>query len=176
MKKMLVLTIFIILLNPLFAQRPDVKQPVQDAMQRISAMIGTWEGSGWQMGPTGEKESSNVHEEIQFKLDSTLLHIEGLGKKDDGTIVHNALGVISYNAFTKKYVFNAYLSDGLSTVANFEVIEDNAHFRWWFNDNRGGTIRYTITLRNSEWKEIGEYSSDGENWRQFFEMVLKKVQ
>lgn len=176
MKKYLPILLVLIFAIPALAQRPNVKPKVIEAMKRISVMGGTWEGSGWRMSPSGERETSNVHEELTFKLDGTLLFIEGIGKDDNGTILHNAVGIISYNPFTEKYVFNAYLSDGLSTVANFEVVKDNEVFKWWFDDNRGGTIRYSVDFANDQWKEIGEYSADGENWRQFFEMTLKKVE
>lgn len=176
MKKYLPILLMLIFTIPALAQRPNVKPKVVSAMERISVMAGTWEGNSWRMSPTGERETSNVHEEIAFKLDGTLLHIEGIGKDETGAVVHNALGIISFNPFTEKYVFNAYLSDGLSTVANFEVLKDNEAFKWWFSDNRGGTIRYSIDFADGQWKETGEYSADGENWRQFFEMTLSKIE
>ena len=40
-----------------------------------------------------EKSNSNVTENIQWKLDSTLILLEGIGKRDDGTVAHNALGL-----------------------------------------------------------------------------------
>jgi hypothetical protein len=174
MKKLLLLFI-IIFTYQIFAQMPDFKRPVQDSMQQASAMIGKWEGKGWQMNQSGEKKNSNVSENIQWELDSTLILFEGEGKKDDGTIAHNALGLLSFNPFNKKYEFNSHLASGLETMANFEVIIPNSNFKWWFNDNRGGTIRYTITIDGNKWKEEGEYSQDGTKWNKFFEMNLKRT-
>ena len=68
----------------------------------------------------------------------------------------------------------SFLSNGLSTDADFEVIEANKSFKWWFKDKRGGTIKYSLNFEEDTWEEIGEYSRDQENWMKFFEMNLKK--
>jgi hypothetical protein len=41
----------------------------------------------------------------------------------------------------------------------------------------GRSVRYTIRLdENGRWFEIGETSSDGSEWRKFFEMTLTRVE
>ncbi len=160
---------------PIFAQMPDFKIPVQVAMQQVSVIPGKWEGKGWTVGQNGEKSYTNVTENLQWKLDSTLILLEGFGKKDDGKVEHNALGVLSYDPFKKKFEMTSHLSSGLSTTANWEVIKPNEKFKWWFDDGRGGTIRYNITTDGKHWKEEGEYSKDGKTWNKFFEMNLDKV-
>lgn len=41
---------------------------------------------------------------------------------------------------------------------------------------QGGDIRFTITLtEKDEWHEAGEFSRDGKNWIEFFEMTLQRV-
>lgn len=174
MKKLCVLYIFLSI--NLFAQLPDFSKEVQAAMSNVSVMAGKWEGDGWRSSPKGEKSFSHTVENIEWKLDKTLLVLEGLGKKEGGQIVHNAYGVLSFNPNTDKYSLKTFLSSGLSTDANFEVVEPNKIFRWWFEDNRGGTIQYTITNDGSTWNEIGEYSMDKKQWKKFFEMNLKKVE
>ena len=174
LKKINLILILVITACQLFAQMPDFKKPVQEAMKNLSVIPGIWEGKGWQMDMNGEKKYSNVTEKLQWKLDSTVILLEGLGKKDDGTVVHNALAILTYDAANKKYTMNSYLSSGMSTSANFEVIKPNESFKWWFEDGRGGTIRYTITTDGKKWKEVGEYSRDGNQWFNFFEMNLTK--
>ncbi len=159
----------------IFAQMPDFKKTVQDSMQQVSIMIGKWEGKGWQMNQKGEKSNSNVDENIQWKLDSTLILMEGIGKSDNGNIAHNALGLLSFDPFNKKFEFNSHLANGLETTASFEVIKPNEKFKWWFNDNRGGTIRYSISINSNKWNEEGEYSQDGTQWNKFFEMNLERI-
>ncbi len=172
--KMMFLFLFTLFTVQILAQMPDFKRPVQDSMSQVSVMVGKWEGKGWQMNQSGEKNNSNITENIQWELDSTLILMEGIGKRDDGTIAHKALGLLSYNPFNNKYEFNSHLASGLEANASFEIIKPNEKFKWWFSDNRGGTIRYTITIENNKWKEEGEYSQDGNQWNKFFEMNLEK--
>ena len=157
-----------------YAQRPDFSGAVKQAMADVSVMVGEWSGEGWHLEPDGNKSISKVDENLVWKLDKTVILVEGIGRDADGKVVHNALGVISYDPFAKKYNMRSFLSSGLSTDAAFEVVKPNKEFRWWFKDKRGGTIRYSITLENGVWTEIGEYSKDGDNWGKFFEMNLKK--
>lgn len=171
----LILPLILVSLTNAFAQMPDFSKQVHEAMSKISVMEGKWEGKSW-IERNGEKKNSSVTENIQWKLDKTLLLIEGTGKNDEGIVVHNALGLLSYNFMNKNYSMNSFLSNGLSTNASFEVIEPNKKFKWWFDDNRGGTIRYTITINENNWKEEGEYSRDNENWNKFFEMNLVKTE
>jgi hypothetical protein len=124
----------------------------------------------------GEKHFSNVKENLQWKLNNTVLEIEGVGKTDEGVVVHNALGVLYYDPTVKKVKMHSHLQSGLSTVANFEVIEPNQKYEWWFEDGRGGTIKYKISIDSGNWKEEGEYSRAGMQPSKFFEMNLKKVE
>lgn len=167
--------IFILIKGNTFAQMPDYSKEIKSAMDDISIMEGKWEGKGWRTNRDGTKSASNVFENLYFKLDKTLLVLEGLGKNDEGEVVHNAYATISYNNFTKKYALKSFLSNGLSTDASFEVIEKNKKFKWWFKEPRGGTIRYSIRFENGTWIEEGEYSKDEKTWNKFFEMKLEKV-
>lgn len=155
---------------------PDFSAEVKTEMQKVEVMAGKWEGKGWRQNPNGEKSYSMVSENLHWKLDGTVLIMEGIGKTEEGATVHNAFGVLSYNHFQKKYSMTSHLSNGLSTDANFEVIEPNKIFKWWFEDGRGGTIRYTINNDGKNWNEEGEYSRDGNNWNKFFEMNLVRVE
>ena len=175
MKKIFILFLFISFTFPVLGQMVNSKYEVHKAMKNLSAINGRWEGRGWILNAMGKKSYSNVTENFQWKLDSTIIMVEGVGKKDDGTIVHNALGIISYDIFKKKYSMNSYVARGLSTNANFEVLEANKKFRWWFEDNSGGIFRYTTTTDSKHWKEEGEYSGDGKTWKKFFEMNLGKA-
>ncbi len=166
----------LLLITNISAQMPDFSKEVQSAMSKISVMEGKWKGEGWRMNPDGSKDNSNVLEIIQFRLEKSVLLVEGLGTNDAGKIVHNALGIISFNPMTKQYSMKSFLSNGLSTEATFEVIESNKSFHWWFKDARGGTIKYKITIMDNNWNEVGEYSFDGVNWRKILEMNIKKVE
>lgn len=168
--------ISLVLFGQVFAQMPDVKSPVVNAMKDFSVMVGKWEGEGWRIESNRERVSTAINENLQWKLDSTAILIEGIGKIEDGTVVHNAMAILFYDPFQKQYRMNSHLSNGLSTQAKFEVKNANELFVWGF-ETPAGKIRYTITFKSvSEWYEIGEFSKDGKNWSQTFEMNLKKVE
>lgn len=168
--------IIVLMLVPVLAMaQPDFSQLAKEKMALLDHMVGTWKGTGYAYTPQG-KESSDVTEVIQYKLDKTVLFVEGKGIKtmEDGTqkVVHDALGIISFHPFTKKYYMNSFISKGMSTKADLKI-EDN-RIIWWF-ETGPNTIRYTLTIADGQWVEIGERSTDGENWQQFFEMKLKKT-
>ena len=153
----------------------------KEKMKAFAGWAGRWQGEGFiQLGP-GEPEKSTVDERIEYKLDGMVILIEGIGMAPDEatkkeTIVHHALGVISYNQASSQYKLRSYLKDGRSTDAWLIVTAKN-NYQWGF-DTPQGKIRYTITIDpiKKTWNEIGEFSNDGTTWRKFFEMNLKKVE
>ncbi len=170
-----------LLIGNLFAQgNNDHLEKIKKEMHSLSSWTGHWKGeSTMQMGP-GKSNSSTVNEYIQFKLDSTILLIEGIGTIQDELSskevkVHHALGLLSFNPYTNNFEFKSHLADGKSTSAWFKKIEENK-FQWGF-DPPQGKIRYDITIDPIKkiWIETGEFSQDGNNWFKFFEMNLSKV-
>jgi hypothetical protein len=171
----LILTIILILFSDLLGQMPDHSKEIKEQMNKLSIMSGNWEGNSWTINQKGEKKEGTTVENISFKLDSTLLILEGLGKNESGEIVHNAFAIISYNIQENKYLMKAYLSTGSATDADFEVIAPNKSFTWWYKDGRGGTIKFTLEFEENSWHEKGEYSQNGEKWFEFFGMDLNRI-
>ena len=163
------------MVSPVNAQ--DFSDVVKEKISAFDFMVGTWEGEGWIFSPQG-KETSRVTENIQYGVGNTIIRMEGKGVKtlEDGSelVVHDALGVLSYDVFRKEYKLNSFIARGLQTEANIEMKEDGKVV-WWFDAGPSNTIRYTLQVKDGEWNEIGEMSSDGETWRQFFEMNLVKM-
>lgn len=161
--------------QPVSAQ--DFSSEVKEKIGEFDFIIGTWKGEGWVFTPQG-KETSSVTENIQYGVENTIIRMEGKGVKklEDGSeqIVHDALGILSYDVFRKKYKLNSFIARGMQTEASIELGEDGKVI-WWFDAGPSNTIRYTLNVKDGRWNEIGEMSSDGENWRQFFEMNLEKV-
>ncbi len=176
MKRVFVIVLFIVFSNSLFAQMPDFTKDTKTAMAKFGIMIGKWEGKSWTIGDNGLKKYSNVTETIQWKLNNSTILIEGLGKNEAGKEVHNALGVVFYDPMQKKYRIHSHLESGLSTFATFEVVEPNKKFEWWFEDGRGGTVKYKIVIDGNKWKEEGEYVKGGVTIMKFFEMNLTKIE
>jgi hypothetical protein len=158
------------------AQMPDVKAPVQAAMQQTAVMVGEWRGTSSSIRPDGSREIAEMHEQIRWKLDETVLLIEGRGVNESGEVAHNALAVLSFDPFTRSYKFNSHIAQGLQTAASFEVLEPNVKFRWGY-ETLAGKIRFTLTFSEdgTHWHEIGEFSRDGETWFPTLEMNLDKV-
>lgn len=137
MKKIIAI-LFLAFTYNLSAQMPDFSAEVKTEMQKVEVMAGKWEGKGWRQNPNGEKSYSMVSENLHWKLDGTVLIMEGIGKTEEGATVHNAFGVLSYNHFQKKYSMTSHLSNGLSTDANFEVIEPNKIFNGGLKTDAAG--------------------------------------
>ncbi len=163
----------------LFAQpSPEV---YKEKMKQFAFWEGRWQGEGsTQMGP-GPAKKSTVDETLQFKLDGTVMLIEGIGKAIDpqtnqSQVVHHAMAILSYDPAGGQYKFQTYLKDGRSTAALLKIIEENKYE--WGYDVPNGKIRYLITIDPTQktWNEIGQFSNDnGTTWMKFFEMNLGKV-
>lgn len=152
-------------------EAPD-KGAHQAAMQKLSFLAGEWEGSGSiAMGP--QHEAFTQKERIQFKHDGTLLLIEGNGTSPKtGATVHDALAVVTFDPKSGGYKFRSFAAVG--RFADTEGSVTGNTFVWHLNIGPQGRVRYTITVENGVWREIGERSADGVAWAPFFEMTLRR--
>lgn len=168
MKALKLLTLICLTLTiKTYSQAPTTDKTAKAEISKLGFIVGQWEGDGWMMGRDGNKGSFTQTENIQFKLDSTAILIEGLGK-NNGQIIHNAMAIITYNKQEKNYTFNSFLSSGHGGSFKAELIEGKLH--WYPNEN----MRYIISLNEkSQWYETGEMKRQ-DSWYQFFEMTLDK--
>ncbi|MCC5648236.1 hypothetical protein LC607_36300 [Nostoc sp. CHAB 5824] len=153
--------------------KPDAR--LTAAMNKLRFMEGQWKGNGWiQFGP--QKNTFVQTEDIRFKVNGTVLQIEGLGvdAKNTSQVIHEAFALISYDQAGDRYLMRAIRGNGNYVDAETRLLEDGA-FEWKFKSPQAGEIRYTIRLVNSQWVEKGEINRDGTNWIQFFEMTLNKI-
>jgi len=163
--------IFTLMMFATISVAQGVNEDAVKAMQKLAVMVGEWEGDGWAMTPDRTKKESHVDEKMQWKLDKTVILVEGLGKDKEGKVVHSALGLIFYDVENKKYGLRSHLNTGQKTDASFEVLGEG-NFSWSFPTPNGGQMRYTINVDETKWHEIGEYSRDGQQWFNTFEMNL----
>lgn len=165
--------------TPPSAEGPRPRQKPQeqlDAMGKLEYMAGRWTGAGW-MEIGGTRLPFTGSETITPKLDGLALVVEGdfYGRPSGSPVdvpVHQTLGVISFDPKTKTYRFNSWLASGGAGERELTVSG-----RGWSWDMKmpGNNIRYTFTLTpQGDWLEKGERSTDGTNWKQFFEMKLSK--
>jgi hypothetical protein len=159
----------------------DAKAPAvqQEAMKKLSFLTGEWKGESWTEFVPRQRHTSTGTETVQSKLGGLLLVIEGVHRrkgdgKEPGKVVHGAFGVVSYDEKAKRYRFQAYTNRGNYTEAEAKV--GDKKLEWGFRIPQFGDVRYTIALNEKgQWFEIGEVSTDGKQWRKFFEMTLARV-
>ena len=158
------------------AQPGEPPAETRAAMARLSFMTGAWKGDAWMQTGPGPRFEMTQTEAVAARLDGLVLTIEGEGrlKNEPDQIVHLAFATITYDVDAKNYRVQAVRKDGKSVDAIGAFAEDGA-FVWGF-DMMGGSVRYNIRHTDAdEWLEIGEFSMDGTEWRQFFEMRLNRV-
>lgn len=161
-------------------QNPPTAESVE-MMKKLEFLAGHWTGGGWMMLGPGKKLNYTGTETVTLKLDGTVLVVEGLHRSvaEGGAperVIHNALGVISFDTETKKFRLQSYLANGRSATAEVEVPEKNSIVWRLSIPGMAGTSRYTIRIdEKGDWHEIGEFSADGKTWRQFLEMRMHRA-
>lgn len=146
--------------------------PAMDAMKALPSLAGRWEGGGWMKRGKDETFRFVGEERVEQRLDGRLLLVEGRHfAADKSRVVHHAFAVISWDEASKGYRFRSYLADGKQ--GDFAArMEGDALI--WEMPTPSGMIRYTITVGDGKWKEVG-HMQRGDQWYQFFEMNLDKV-
>jgi hypothetical protein len=163
---------------PAAAQAPaDHTAAAAEAMQRLAFLHGTWRGEGVTTMAPGQQERAFVLETTQPRLNGAVLVVEGLGWKGtqgaaDYQVVHQALGVVSYDARRGGWAMRAYRGGGW---VDADVTVGDGELVWAFDQPGAGRIRYTIRMdEQGRWHEVGDRSSDGRRWHRFFEMRLTR--
>ena len=165
MKRIVTFACAILIAQLSFSQSLETDSISKSKISELEFMVGNWKGSGWMMGRDGVKSEFEQTEKIQFKLDSTMVLIEGMGQSG-GKVVHNALAILTYDKTEDKLVFRSYLQNGQSGEFPAELLDGTLY--WYPNTN----VRYIIGINETgQWYETGEFKR-GENWMQFFEMTL----
>ncbi|WP_428406993.1 hypothetical protein [Hyphococcus sp.] len=165
--------------SPSLAQEGALPAPqVREAMAKLGWMKGEWDGTGWRVTPQG-REDFAAHELVEPQVEGLvlLLHGRGWALHEDGSIGeeagHLALGVLSYDAFRRTYVFDSYVKEGYQVRGN-PAVGDN-EFRWSHPAGPGVEMKYHARLTDDgEWLETGE-RCEAEACSLFLEMRLKKI-
>ena len=167
-KGILIFALSVFLAGQSYSQSFATDTISKSEISKLDFLIGNWEGNGWIMGRDRTKSEFVQSEKIQFKLDSTVILIEGLGKSN-GIITHNAMAIISFNKEDSNYIFQSYVQNGQKGEFKGELVDGK--FYWYLNEN----MRYIIWINeNEQWYETGEFNREGK-WYQFFEMTLDRI-
>lgn len=147
---------------------------IRDAMEALPDLVGRWKGEGWIRRGPGEPLHVLSEEIVEAKLDGQIWVIEGIhhAKEEPSRKVFHAFAVLSYDPGEDTYRFRSHTSEGRG--GDFKARVEDGAFVWGHQDPRG-EVRYTARIREGRWEEVGEHSSDGETWNQFFEMKLRRV-
>lgn len=151
---------------------PEVRlAPQREAMKKLSMFDGVWRGPAWTLTPTGRYELTQTERVGPF-LGGSIKMIEGRGYQKDGRVGFNALGIISFDPRTGKYRLQ---SNAQGYSGTFPLTPTADGFIWETPAGPGATMRYTATVRNGTWREVGERVVVGQKPVQVFEMNLRRV-
>lgn len=141
------------------------------ALEPLAIFDGQWRGPAKVMLPGGRQVELTQTERVGSFMGGALRMVEGRGYAADGSLQFNAFAVISYSPQTGRYNFRSY-AQGHENDFPLEVRPDG--FSWSVKAGPA-TLRYTATVKDGVWTEIGERLVDGQAPVRTFEMTLRRV-
>jgi hypothetical protein len=154
--------------------RPDTQALLgvqREAMRPLSFVEGVWRGKASTLRD-GKWHNITQTERMGPMLDGTVKVIEGRGYEADGRTSFNALGIISYNPMTKAYSIRSY---AMGLAGDFTVTPRKDGFVWETPAGRGAIIRFTATVQDGTWHEVGERIAGDAPPVKTFEMRLRRL-
>lgn len=141
------------------------------AMQPLAIFDGTWRGPATATLDDGRRVPLTQTERVGSFLAGSLKLIEGKGYAQDGSVVFNAFGIISFSPRTGQYNFRWY-RQGHARDAAADVTADGF---MWTVDEGDASVRYTATVKDGVWSEIGERIVEGQPAVRVYEMALRRI-
>jgi hypothetical protein len=120
----------------------------------------------------GKRHDITQTERIGPFLGGTVKVMEGRGYDPDGRVSFNALGVLSWDNDKRAYSLRSY---AMGLAGDFALVPKADGYVWTIPAGPGTTIRYTATIQDGRWREVGERIVEGKAPVQFFEMNLVRV-
>ncbi|GAA4854864.1 hypothetical protein [Luteimonas vadosa] len=140
------------------ADQPDPHNPSpriaaqRAAMAPLAKLDGHWRGTATIVLPSGETRTLVQTERVGSFLDGSIKVIEGRGYDAEGNIDFNAFAIVSFDPAKQAYNFRSY-AHGRSGDFKFKPTDDG--FQWEIPAGPA-TIRYTATIADGHWREVGE--------------------
>jgi hypothetical protein len=174
--KMKALILALLLASPAAAQPPAgpwdpaARMAAQrEAMKRLDFLDGAWRGPA----QASDAPSPLVQtERVGPLLDRTVKLVEGRGYDAEGRTVFNAFAIISYDPVKRAYALRTY-STGF--VGDYPLTVRPDGFSWSHPAGPGATMRYTATVRDGEWHEVGERVAEGSPPVKAIELRVRRV-
>ena len=127
-------------------------------MQPLAAFDGVWRGPATITQPDSKVVTITQTERVGPMLGNSVKVIEGRGYAADGSSPFNAFAVISFSPQASRYNFHSY-AQGYAGDFAMDVRPDG--FAWSIPAGPA-TLRYTATVKDGVWTEIGERVVDGQ--------------
>ena len=150
------------------APTPALVEP----MAKLAFMRGVWRGAASGTLPDGSRYTVTQTERMGPMLGGDIVVIEGRGYRDDGTTGFNAFAVVSWDAHAQKYQIRSYAQGQAGT---FDMTLTPDGYIWEIPAGPNAKIRFTATVKDNKWREVGEFVAEGQPARQTFEMNLDRV-
>ncbi len=157
---------------------PATVQPVKPTesliapMAKLSFMRGTWRGVANGTTPDGHPYTVTQTERMGPMLGGDVIVIEGRGYAADGSTGFNAFAVASWNPQTQKYELRSY-AQGYAGTFELKLTADG--YTWEVPAGPNAVMRFTATVKDNKWREVGEYVAGNKPPRPSFEMNLTKL-
>ncbi|MEE2565741.1 hypothetical protein [Hyphobacterium marinum] len=153
---------------------PGIDRPA-DA---LDFLVGEWEGTGWALGPNGRRGEFAVSESIRSRAGGHGVTFEGrgtaaIGPNGETRTVHDAFALI-WAEPDGGYGMRTVVMQGHTLEVVPEISENR--IVWGFEAGPMGETRYTSTVTDGVWHEVGERRMPGEtDWTVFLEMTLERT-
>jgi hypothetical protein len=142
------------------------------AMARLAVLDGVWRGPAGTVLENGQTHKITQTERIGPFLDGSVKVIEGRGYDAEGKVTFNAFGTVSYDVAKKAYTMHSYAQ---GNAGDFPLTPTADGFVWEVPAGPSAIIRYTATIKDGLWREVGDRIVSGKEPARFFEMNLKRV-
>jgi hypothetical protein len=143
----------------------------QAAIAKLAWMKGIWRGPAVTQTANGPHKVTQT-ERIGGFLDGTLLLMEGKGFNADSSAGFHAFGVLSYDPNSKGYTLTSH-AQGYGGA--FKFTPTGTGYVWEVPAGPNAVLRYTATLHDGTWTEVGDRIVAGQPPQRTFEMNLKRV-
>ena len=137
----------------------------------LAFLHGEWRGQASVLGRDGRWMELTQTERVGPMLNGAVAVIEGRGYGADGALQFNAFAVVSKGP-DGAFEIRSYAGDASGTFP-FEASPDG--FVWSTPAGPDAITRYTATLREDRWDQIGEYVPKQGEPRKVFEMRLVRL-
>ena len=143
----------------------------REALAPLAFMDGVWRGPATTTLPSGDKHAVTQTERIGPFLDGSVRVLEGRGYDSDGKVAFNAFGIVSFDPDTRAYSMRSY---AFGRAGDFAIRRTDDGFVWEIPAG-AVTIRYTATVKDGKWHEVGDRIMAGKEPARFFEMNLVRI-